>query len=105
MSVPIIEPRKEKHGMDWKEAGKWIGVIVVAGVISAGIEIALERWLTNKTQVAAKAEARAEVEKIMSSAMAQMQRGANANPKLGETPRLIETAPRQSDQRGYSYQF
>jgi hypothetical protein len=100
--VPVIN-HKEKHSMDWKEGAKWVGILVFAGVISAGIEIALQNWLTGQAKAAAKTEARAEVDRVMTAALQQMntQRASNSPKLVGDQP----TVPRQSDQRGYSYQF
>jgi hypothetical protein len=58
--------------MDWKEALKWIGVLVAAGMIGTVLELVIEAKLTGPAAVnTARAEARAEVDRIMAQALTQ----------------------------------
>jgi hypothetical protein len=58
--------------MDWHEAFKWIGILVAAGLISTAIELVLEYKVFNPQAAnIARAEARAEVDRIMTAAVKQ----------------------------------
>lgn len=82
--------------MDWKEAAKWIGILVAAGLVSTAIELFIEWKLTTPAVVSvARAEARAEVDRVMTAAVKQAQaRTAPNEPKY---------VPSQQ-QNGYIYQ-
>jgi len=54
--------------MDWKEAAKWVGILVAAGLISAVIEVLIEERIRGT----ARAEARAEVDRVVSAALEQI---------------------------------
>lgn len=54
--------------MDWKEAAKWVGILVAAGLISAVIEVFIEERIRGT----ARAEARAEVDRVVSAALEQI---------------------------------
>jgi len=65
--------------MDLKEAAKWVGILVAAGLISTAIELVLEwRVFGPASQATARAEARAEVDRIMTAALKQTQTKAPA---------------------------
>ena len=54
--------------MDWKEAAKWVGILVAAGLISAVIEVLIEERIRGT----ARAESRAEVDRVVSAALEQI---------------------------------
>jgi hypothetical protein len=92
--------------MDWKEAAKWIGVLVAAGAISAVVEILLE----NHFKSTARAEARVEVDKIMTAALAQAQATAPTYPKAASAagPVIDKRQPNYvlpQKEVGYAYQM
>jgi len=79
--------------MDWKEAAKWIGILVAAGLISTTIELILEWKVFGPAATAnARAEARAEVDRIMSAAIKQSQ--ARVPPAPSVSPKYT---PPQSE--------
>jgi hypothetical protein len=78
--------------MEWKEAGKWILVIAAGGVIAT----ILEMVITNKIAVEAKAAAHAEVERVVTAAVQQLQ--AQQQPK---PPQYVQP----QKQEGYIYQM
>jgi hypothetical protein len=76
--------------MDWKEGAKWLGVLVAAGAISAVIELIIE----NHFKGIARAEARTEVDRVVSAALERMAatqaqaRVPIREPVIIEQPRL-----------------
>ncbi len=74
--------------MDWKEAAKWIGILVAAGLISTAIELMLEwRVFGPAAQAAARADARAEVDRIMTAAIKKAQ--ARSAPMVAPPPTYV----------------
>jgi hypothetical protein len=89
--------------MDWKEAAKWVGILVAAGLISTAIELFIEWKLTGPAVVtAARAEARAEVDRVISAALQQSHARAPVKPSSTPQPKMY--TPPQTEQ-GYIYQL
>jgi hypothetical protein len=74
--------------MDWKEAAKWLGILVAAGAISAVIELVIE----NHFRGVARAEARVEVDRVVSAAVERMQAQQTQAVKQ---PVILVDQPRQ----------
>ena len=85
--------------MEWKEAAKWIGILVAAGLVSTAIELLVEWKFTTPAVVnVARAEARAEVDRVMTAAVQRAQ--ARTAPVANNEPKYVQ--PQQ--QSGYIYQ-
>jgi hypothetical protein len=82
--------------MDWKEGAKWFIVIVGAGVAGELVMLLINRTVTVKAEAVARETARTEVERVIQSAVAQLQAQQTIKPPTYIAP--------QKDQ-GYVYQM
>lgn len=78
--------------MDWKEAAKWVGILVAAGLVGTAIEMILEwKVFGPATMTAARSEARNEVDRIMTAALKQSQahQVPFVAPQKDQSPSLV----------------
>lgn len=82
--------------MDWKEAAKWFGLIVVAGVAGEAVWLIISGQLKATAATVARAEARTEVDRVITAAVQQL----NARPQA-----MVADAPPKPQSNGYVYQL
>lgn len=76
--------------MEWKEMAKWIGVIAIGGAVATVFEMVI----TNKIHAEATAAARAEVDRVITAAMQQLQTSRSpqlqaSRPNITGVPEII----------------
>lgn len=90
--------------MDWKEGAKWFIIIVGAGVAGELVMLLINKSVTLKAEAVAKETARAEVERVIEAAVAQLQNQQNIQVKTGAAPTPQVYISPQKEQ-AYSYQL
>ncbi len=84
--------------MEWKEGAKWFVIIVGAGVAGEVVMMLINRTVTAKAEAVARETARAEVQNVISSAVAQLQ----AQQIQAKSPPVYVAPQKES---GYVYQM